>query len=270
MFKMINLFNWVTTLVEAFTFYGGGKGGGGGSSSSQAVDFFGRGARKPYADMLLELITGSGDGLFGGRTVDIPKIGKNKAQKVTVGQMGISDFIQSMPGYQFGLDQGAEALQRKFKATGVGPSGYENLALQNFGQEYAGNYYDKMISNLMSTSGATMGVGQNSSSQTNPGQSPLWGVAGTVAGSLPWGSIGRSVIGGVGGFAGLMSDQNLKTNIKHIDTIKGIKIYSFNYIWSYIKSIGVMAQDLLKMPQYKDAVHMTNIGYMVDYSKLPI
>jgi hypothetical protein len=256
MYKMINLFNWVTTLVEAFTFYGGGKGGSSGSSSSSAQDFFGRGVRKPYADMLLELITGSGDGLFGGNVVNIPGIGRNKAQKVTVGQMGISDFIQSMPGYQFGLDQGTEALQRKFKATGVGPSGYENLALQNYGQQYAGNYYNNLISNLMGASGATgLGLGQSSQS-SQQGESPLWGVAGTVAAALPWST--------------WFSDKNLKTNIKHIDTIKGIKIYSFNYIWSYVKSIGVMAQDLLKMPQYKNAVHMTNIGYMVDYSKLPI
>ena len=32
MFKLFNLFNWVTDLVESFTFYGGGKGGGGGGS----------------------------------------------------------------------------------------------------------------------------------------------------------------------------------------------------------------------------------------------
>jgi hypothetical protein len=45
---MFNLFNWVTTLVESFTFYGGGKGGGGSSSStSTPVDFFGVGTRAP-------------------------------------------------------------------------------------------------------------------------------------------------------------------------------------------------------------------------------
>jgi hypothetical protein len=34
--KLFNLFNWVTDLVEAFTFYGGGsKGGGGGGNSTQ-------------------------------------------------------------------------------------------------------------------------------------------------------------------------------------------------------------------------------------------
>ncbi len=34
--KLINLFNWVIDLVEAFTFYGGGsKGGGGGGNTTQ-------------------------------------------------------------------------------------------------------------------------------------------------------------------------------------------------------------------------------------------
>ena len=32
---MFNLFNWVTDLVESFTFYGGGKGGGGGGGQTQ-------------------------------------------------------------------------------------------------------------------------------------------------------------------------------------------------------------------------------------------
>jgi hypothetical protein len=35
MFKLFNLFNWVTDLVESFTFYGGGKGGGGGGGGPQ-------------------------------------------------------------------------------------------------------------------------------------------------------------------------------------------------------------------------------------------
>jgi hypothetical protein len=35
MFKLFNIFNWVTDLVESFTFYGGGKGGGGGGPQTQ-------------------------------------------------------------------------------------------------------------------------------------------------------------------------------------------------------------------------------------------
>jgi hypothetical protein len=101
----------------------------------------------------------------------------------------------------------------------------------------------------MGPAGVSM-IGNTSTSQST-GASPIPGMIGTIG-------------------AAIISDRNLKTNIKHINTINGIKIYSFNYIWSYIKSIGVMAQDLLEMPEYKHAVHTTNTGYVVDYSKLPI
>jgi hypothetical protein len=206
-----------------------GKGGGGqSSSSSQPVDFFGVKKRAPYEEQLGELLLGGGPSL---------------------------DYIKSKPGFMLGSEMGQEGLERRFAATGTGPSGYENLAINNFQNQYAGDYLQKMITNLMTASGA--GMIANSSTSQSTGPSPLAGVAGTIAGALPWGKW-------------FGSDRNLKTNIKHIDTVNGIKIYSFNYIWSYVKSIGVMAQDLLKMPKYKDAVQMTNIGYMVDYSKLPI
>lgn len=150
-----------------------------------------------------------------------------------------------------GSEMGQEGLERKFASTGVGPNGYENLAINNFQNMYAGDYMQKMIANLATTAGA--GLIANSSTSTSQGASPIPGMIGTL-----------------GAAALFSSDRNLKTNIKHINTINGIKIYSFNYIWSYIKSVGVMAQDLLQMPKYKHAVHTTNIGYVVDYSQLPI
>jgi hypothetical protein len=242
MFKMINIFNWVTDLVEAFTFYGGGKGGGGQSSStSTPVDFFGKDARAPYEQELRNLITGSGPSL---------------------------DYIKSKPGFMLGQEMGQEANQRRFAATGVGPNGAENLAINNFSNMYAGDYLQKMITNLVTTSGA--GTIANSSSSTSTGPSQIPGALGTLAGAYLSAPSAAAAAPAFASTAFWLSDRNLKTNIKHINTIKGIKIYSFNYVWSYIKSIGVMAQDLLKMPEYKDAVHMTNIGYMVDYSKLPI
>ena len=39
MFKLFNLFNWVTDLVESFTFYGGGKGGGGGGGPQTQTSY---------------------------------------------------------------------------------------------------------------------------------------------------------------------------------------------------------------------------------------
>lgn len=224
---MINLFNWVTLLVESFTFYGGGKGGGGSSqqTTSQAVDFFGVDKRQKYEDLLWKYVSGDSATLAN---------------------------VKNQPGYNFGFEQGQEALNRNFAATGVGPSGYQNIALQNYGQGYAQNYINSMIGNLTAPSGAGISLGQNTTTTaSSQGPNPLWNVAGTAVGAL-------------------FSDQNLKTNIEYIETIKGIKIYSFNYIWSYVKSIGVLAQDILKMPEYKHAVTLTSLGYTVDYSKLPI
>lgn len=230
---MFNLFTFITDLVETFTFYGGGGKGGGGStqtSTSNAVDFFGVDKRSKYEDLLYKYVSGDKDTLAN---------------------------VKNQPGFQFGLDLANEAQDRSFSATGVGPSGYEMIARNNLNQGYAQNYINNMIGNLTAPSGAGISLGSNSTMTSNSqGASPLWNVAGTVAGAMPWGKI--------------FSDKNLKTNIKHIQTIKGIKIYSFNYIWSHIKSIGVLAQDLLKMPEYKHAVSLTSLGYTVDYSKLPI
>lgn len=155
---MINLFNWVTTLVEAFTFYGGGKGGG--SSAPTQTDFFGAGARAPYANLLSELLLGGGNigggNIGGGGGGPLSNLfGKGG----TTGRSGssISDYMKSTPGYQFGMDQGTQAVSRQAASSGAGPSGAENLALQNYGNQYAQTQYQQLIQNLMAPSGAGQG-----------------------------------------------------------------------------------------------------------------
>jgi hypothetical protein len=65
------------------------------------------------------------------------------------------------------------------------------------------------------------------------------------------------------------SDRRLKRNIKFLKNIFGINIYTFNYIWSDVDEVGVMAQELLKT-KYKNCVYVDKKGfYMVDYTKLP-
>jgi hypothetical protein len=219
---------------------GKGSSGGGGQSSSTStpVDFFGKDARAPYEAELQNLLLGGG-----------PSV----------------DYIKSQPGFVLGAEMGQEGLERRFASTGVGPNGYENLAINNFQNQYAGDYLQRQIANLSTISGAGLIANSTTSSSTGPSQTP--GIFGSILGA----GIGFAT-GNPFKVAGInpTSDRNLKTNIKHINTINGIKIYSFNYIWSYIKSVGVMAQDLLEMPKYKHAVHTTNIGYVVDYSQLPI
>lgn len=85
--------------------------------------------------------------------------------------MSPTDLIKSMPGFQFGMEQGIGALDRTFAAKGSGISGNEAIALQDFGNQYAGNYYQNMVQTLTQLSGATMGMsnvtGQNQLNNQN-------------------------------------------------------------------------------------------------------
>jgi hypothetical protein len=67
------------------------------------------------------------------------------------------------------------------------------------------------------------------------------------------------------------SDVRLKENVKFINTVNGLNIYSWNYIWDANCTYqGVLAQELLDT-EYANAVKSDSNGfYMVDYKKLPI
>ena len=66
------------------------------------------------------------------------------------------------------------------------------------------------------------------------------------------------------------SDARLKHNIELIETRDDeLKIYAFNYVWSDVRWIGVIAQDLLQQSQFSHAVKLESNGfYSVDYSKI--
>jgi hypothetical protein len=66
------------------------------------------------------------------------------------------------------------------------------------------------------------------------------------------------------------SDRRLKHSIHLLARLhNGMKIYTFKYLWSDIVYVGVMAQDLLKNPTWKDAVITKANGfYAVNYSML--
>ncbi len=89
-------------------------------------------------------------------------------------------------------------------------------------------------------------------------------------GSVSSGSSSSSSENGMGknlaALALAMSDHRLKENIKAVGKKNGFNIYEFNYLWSPIKYIGVMAQEIKKL--VPSAIHEVG-GYMaVDYSKL--
>ena len=73
--------------------------------------------------------------------------------------------------------------------------------------------------------------------------------------------------GKVGGAAMMASDIRVKENIEKLDTVDGINIYKFDYIDGAKNQVGVIAQEVIDIP---NAVVTRDDGYYaVDYSKLP-
>jgi hypothetical protein len=68
----------------------------------------------------------------------------------------------------------------------------------------------------------------------------------------------------------IASDARLKRDIVPLATLaNGIKLYSFRYLWSETMQVGVMAQDLLAEPSWREAVRLRPDGYYaVDYAGL--
>jgi hypothetical protein len=70
--------------------------------------------------------------------------------------------ITSTPGYQFNLDQGADAVSREMGAAGLGGSGNEGIALTQYGQNYATSALTQQETMLAQLSGL-----QTTSSNSN-------------------------------------------------------------------------------------------------------
>jgi hypothetical protein len=75
-------------------------------------------------------------------------------------------------------------------------------------------------------------------------------------------------IGTVAGGAMMMSDRRLKKNITNIgETFAGVPLYTFEYLWSDEKQVGVMADEVEKV--FPHAVVSLASGYkMVNYSQV--
>jgi len=117
--------------------------------------------------------------------------------------------VKNLPGYQFQMQQGTDAVARQMAASGFLGSGNEATALEQYGQGLASSFYGQQTSLLASLagltapsspsqlSGAATGASQNSFNQLMT----LLGQAGMFAGRF-----GGSSAGGAGVTA---ADQNL-------------------------------------------------------------
>src|SRR5258706_14761657 len=67
-----------------------------------------------------------------------------------------------------------------------------------------------------------------------------------------------------------LSDRRLKRDVRLLAVLaNGMKIYTYRYIWSDVRQMGVMAQDLLGHRDWREAVvRLANGFFAVDYTAL--
>ena len=124
----------------------------------------------------------------------------------------------------------------------------------------------------VSVDDCTSGNGEVGGAGGNGGNGSSSCAGGTGGNGGAGGDAGNGGAGGNGGngSSAVPSDQRLKHDITYIGkTDAGIKLYSFKYLWSDQVFVGVMAQDLLTNPEWKNAVISSENGfYSVNYVSL--
>ncbi len=158
--------------------------------------------------------------------------------------------VQSLPGYQFGLDQGAKAIDHSALANGRLFSGKTGKDLFQFGTNYADQQYGNQLARLLGVSQQGLGatnsanalqgtglqgqlgartsayngllgsagtIGQGDVAAANAqskGMTNLLGLGGSLLGSVLGGPIGGSIYGSVkSGIGGLLADQGYSSGV---------------------------------------------------------
>lgn len=88
-----------------------------------------------------------------------------------------NNILSNLPGYQFQLDQGSQAVSRNLAAQGLLQSGAAGKALQQYGQGVASNYATQYVNGLQSLAGlgqtsvqSTGNIGANTANQIGANQ----------------------------------------------------------------------------------------------------
>lgn len=126
-----------------------------------------------------------------------------RANGLDGGTMGAEEIMRSDPGYAFGMQQGQQALDRRFAAQGGRVSGASMKAAQQYGQDYASTKFNDRINRLSALAGigqtatnTTAGLGANTANQTS-GLISSQGDA-TAAARLNQGNIWGNAINSIG------------------------------------------------------------------------
>jgi Chaperone of endosialidase len=179
------------------------------------------------------------------------------------GSGDIMKTLQSMPGYQFTLDQGNQNILRNQAATGQLNSGATNLDLQKFGQGTANQNYMNYVQSLMpflgaanSAAGGIAGVNTGLGNQLNQsfmGEGNAKYGADTSIGNananadLAGLTASKNWMGLLGGAANalMMSDERAKDDIEPVGKLyDGQDVYRYRYKGDPRHQIGLIAQEV--------------------------
>jgi hypothetical protein len=136
-------------------------------------------------------------------------------QDGTTGTAQTPDYnamLQNMPGYQFQMDQGNQAVQHNLAARGLLQSGAAGKALTQYGQGQAASYADKYVNGLQSLAGvgqssvqATGSAGANAAN--GAGNAIQNGAAGVASGQVGQANAWANGLAGLGGLYGQYQSQ---------------------------------------------------------------
>jgi len=107
--------------------------------------------------------------------------------------------VTSMPGYQFGLEQGTQALERGAAARGRQLSGAQLNALQRYGQDYAGSQFQNYLNPYFQMAG----LGQTAvGGTTQAGMQAAQGQSNALISAMP--AYAQQAYAPYGAFGGLL------------------------------------------------------------------
>lgn len=200
-------------------------------------------------------------GQLGGSAGFVPQAGNAVLNLLGAGgdpaaQTAALNNFKDSSGFNFIRDQGIEAIKGGTASQGLFNSGATGEALSRFGTDLASTTLNDFIKNLLGAGNLGLGAA---------------GVLAETGKTSQEKATEKPGIGGLIGqvFAGpASSDRRLKMNIISLRTLaNGLGLYSYQYIGSPKRHVGVMADEVERIAP--EALGPTIDGYKtVDYSKL--
>jgi hypothetical protein len=185
---------------------------------------------------------------FGARESDLNRV-LGAAGVAGQQEMGARDDLMGLS--QMGIQM--QQFQTQAMLNALGLRSFENVSTVSPGQT---GLFPGMIQSMADPAGSSFGTYAGAAAGQSMFGSGAGGSTGNWSGVNDPGSYGQqggqlqgqdmmSMLPMLMSMFGAACDRRLKKNIHLVDDFNGIPMYEFEYIWSPVKHIGPMAQDLL-------------------------